>query len=174
MLRLSRSLSRFETQDIKTQPQFNHYLSPSMGAESMILRETTGISQQPTVTIILLSIWLLERLSLLQTRVHRLDARRLFIFSFHDHRHLVCQENSDEEMKGLGSDGHVGWAKRERYVNEPTWRCHQNPFIGALGIINLLSLASHKSRLNRSLQQLWLAKERLIQSPSSAGLFLCG
>jgi hypothetical protein len=34
---------------------------------------------------------------------------------------------------------------------EPTWRCHQNPFIGALGIINLLSLASHKSRLNRSL-----------------------
>ena len=24
--RLSRSLSRFETQDIKTQPQFNHYL----------------------------------------------------------------------------------------------------------------------------------------------------
>ena len=25
MLRLSRSLSRFETQDIKTQPQFNHY-----------------------------------------------------------------------------------------------------------------------------------------------------
>ena len=34
---------------------------------------------------------------------------------------------------------------------EPTWRCHQNPFIGALGIINLLSFASHKSRLNRSL-----------------------
>ena len=27
MLRLFRSLSRFETQDIKTQPQFNHYLS---------------------------------------------------------------------------------------------------------------------------------------------------
>ena len=26
MQRLSRSLSRFETQDIKTQPQFNHYL----------------------------------------------------------------------------------------------------------------------------------------------------
>ena len=34
---------------------------------------------------------------------------------------------------------------------EPTWRCHQNPFIGALGIINLLSFASHKSRLDRSL-----------------------
>ena len=28
MLRLFRSLSRFETQDIKTQPQFNHYLIP--------------------------------------------------------------------------------------------------------------------------------------------------
>ena len=31
VLRLSRSLSRFETQDIKTQPQFNHYLSSSFG-----------------------------------------------------------------------------------------------------------------------------------------------
>ena len=37
MLRLFRSLSRFETQDIKTQPQFNHYLIPSSssGAETM-------------------------------------------------------------------------------------------------------------------------------------------
>ena len=46
-------------------------------------------------------------------------------------------------MKGKGTDGTKFW-------NEPTWRCHQNPFIGALGIINLLSLASHKWRLNRS------------------------
>ena len=37
---------------------------------------------------------------------------------------------------------------------EPTWRCHQNPFVRALGIINLLSFASHKSRLNRSLHVL--------------------
>ena len=36
---------------------------------------------------------------------------------------------------------------------EPTLRCHHNPFIGALGIINLLSFASHKSRLNRSHSQ---------------------
>merc|ERR1712060_384327 len=26
-----------------------------------------------------------------------------------------------------------------RVFDEPTWRCHQNPSIGALGIINLLS-----------------------------------
>ena len=39
--------------------------------------------------------------------------------------------------KRKGTDGTKFW-------NEPTWRCHQNPFIGALGIINLLSLASHK------------------------------
>ena len=32
LLRLSRSLSQFETQDIKTQPQFNHYIQ---GAESV-------------------------------------------------------------------------------------------------------------------------------------------
>ena len=55
--------------------------------------------------------------------------------------------------KRKGTDGTKFW-------NEPTWRCHQNPFIGALGIINLLSLASHKSRLNRSLQQLWLAMDQ--------------
>ena len=31
MLRLSRSLSRFETQDIMTQPQFNHYEVEAQG-----------------------------------------------------------------------------------------------------------------------------------------------
>ena len=35
MLRLFRSLSRFETQDIKTQPQFNHYLIKKSWAESL-------------------------------------------------------------------------------------------------------------------------------------------
>jgi len=44
---------------------------------------------------------------------------------------------SSSQRKGKGTDGTKFW-------NEPTWRCHQNPFIGALGIINLLSLASHK------------------------------
>jgi len=34
MLRLSRSLSRFETQDIKTQPQFNHNMDNSKGYDS--------------------------------------------------------------------------------------------------------------------------------------------
>ena len=33
MQRLSRSLSRFETQDIKTQPQFNHYLESLLAVE---------------------------------------------------------------------------------------------------------------------------------------------
>jgi hypothetical protein len=27
---------------------------------------------------------------------------------------------------------HVG--EKEKTKDEPTWRCHQNPFIGALGI----------------------------------------
>ena len=37
MQRLSRSLSQFETQDIKTQPQFNHYLMEIMvGAEECL------------------------------------------------------------------------------------------------------------------------------------------
>ena len=34
LLRLSRSLSQFETQDIKTQPQFNHYIQRKEGAEA--------------------------------------------------------------------------------------------------------------------------------------------
>jgi hypothetical protein len=37
MPRLSRSQRRFETQDIKTQPQFNHYLRNDLGPESYFL-----------------------------------------------------------------------------------------------------------------------------------------
>ena len=36
LLRLSRSLSQFETQDIKTQPQFNHYIQRKEGAEARL------------------------------------------------------------------------------------------------------------------------------------------
>ena len=36
LLRLSRSLSQFETQDIKTQPQFNHYIQRKEGAEEIL------------------------------------------------------------------------------------------------------------------------------------------
>ena len=29
----------------------------------------------------------------------------------------------------------LGWSALKKTKDEPTWRCHQNPFIGALGIL---------------------------------------
>ena len=49
MLRLSRSLSRFETQDIKTQPQINHYFFA--GAGEHVLRKTGRRDEQLLTTI---------------------------------------------------------------------------------------------------------------------------
>ena len=37
---------------------------------------------------------------------------------------------SEIKFKLLGQSIFYG----TKFVNEPTWRCHQNPFIGALGI----------------------------------------
>ena len=52
----------------------------------------------------------------------------------------ACDRDKRRVQSSLERKGTDG----TKFVNEPTWRCHQNPFIGALGIINLLSLASHK------------------------------
>ena len=47
MLRLSRSLSRFETQDIMTQPQFNHYKVEILFSRQHFHGSSNGSSREP-------------------------------------------------------------------------------------------------------------------------------
>ena len=61
MLRLFRSLSRFETQDIKTQPQFNHYLIPfCLGLRLCLVRSFLSRGRPVPFIIILLLDGLLK------------------------------------------------------------------------------------------------------------------
>ena len=64
---MSRSLSRLETQDIKTQPQFNHYLYQSLG----LLKDNS---------LVILEILLADRYSLDNT-INLLSANLLKLIS---------------------------------------------------------------------------------------------
>jgi len=52
---------------------------------------------------------------------------------FHSLRFVtLCSFKHKQTRNGKGGwNGNVG---EIRVTNEPTWRCHQNPFVGALGI----------------------------------------
>ena len=50
--------------------------------------------------------------------------------------HFIFVLSPDGYKSSLRTDSGTGpWsALKEFILDEPTWRCHQNPFVGALGI----------------------------------------